>query len=69
MLNSSHIVLSVAWQDAGDTTRAIAMATALREQCPPELEDRLLVVWLALRVPDHQRRVQDRIVPGGQVVS
>ncbi|KAF3007712.1 hypothetical protein E8E13_009630 [Curvularia kusanoi] len=37
-LTSVHIVLSVAWQDAGDTTRAIAMATALREQCPPGLE-------------------------------
>lgn len=33
-----HIVLSVAWQDAGDTTRAIAMATALRRQCPSNVE-------------------------------
>ncbi|KAF1835105.1 glycosyl transferas-like protein [Decorospora gaudefroyi] len=32
---SIHIVLSVAWQDAGDTTRAIAMAIALRDMCPP----------------------------------
>jgi UDP:flavonoid glycosyltransferase YjiC (YdhE family) len=31
---SSHIVLSVAWQDAGDTTRAIAMAVALRDMRP-----------------------------------
>ncbi|KAH9876036.1 hypothetical protein J1614_003914 [Plenodomus biglobosus] len=31
-----HIVLSVAWQDAGDTTRAISMATALRDMCPAE---------------------------------
>jgi hypothetical protein len=37
MLNSCHIVFSVAWQDAGDTTQAIAMATALREQCPSSL--------------------------------
>lgn len=37
-LTSTHIVLSVAWQDAGDTTRAIAMADALRDQCPPDLE-------------------------------
>lgn len=36
--SSVYIVLSVAWQDAGDTTRAIKMATALREQCPPGLE-------------------------------
>lgn len=39
--NSVHIVLSVAWQDAGDTTRAIAMAVALRDQCPPGLELKL----------------------------
>ena len=37
-LTSIHIVLSVAWQDAGDTTRAIAMASALRDQCPPGFE-------------------------------
>jgi UDP:flavonoid glycosyltransferase YjiC (YdhE family) len=36
--NSVHIVLSVAWQDAGDTTRAIAMATALRDRSPPGLD-------------------------------
>lgn len=36
--NTIHIVLSVAWQDAGDTTRAIAMAVALRDQCPPGLD-------------------------------
>ncbi|KAL6706130.1 hypothetical protein ACN47E_006046 [Coniothyrium glycines] len=36
--SSVYIVLSVAWQDAGDTTRAIKMATALRDQCPPGLE-------------------------------
>jgi UDP:flavonoid glycosyltransferase YjiC (YdhE family) len=35
---SIYIVLSVAWQDAGDTTRAIAMAKALRDQYPPGLE-------------------------------
>jgi len=33
--NDFYIVLSVAWQDAGDTTRAIAMAIALRDLCPP----------------------------------
>ncbi|KAF2625505.1 glycosyltransferase family 1 protein [Macroventuria anomochaeta] len=38
MTASIHIVLSVAWQDAGDTTRAIAMATALRDQCPSALK-------------------------------
>ncbi|KAL1600226.1 hypothetical protein SLS59_005850 [Nothophoma quercina] len=37
-LSSVHIVLSVAWQDAGDTTRAIAMATALLAQCPQGLD-------------------------------
>ncbi|KAH8730318.1 glycosyl transferase-like protein [Phaeosphaeriaceae sp. PMI808] len=31
---SIYMVLSVAWQDAGDTTRAIAMAIALRDMCP-----------------------------------
>ncbi|KAI8934350.1 hypothetical protein NX059_009086 [Plenodomus lindquistii] len=36
--SSIHIVLSVAWQDAGDTTRAIAMAIALRDMCPPGLD-------------------------------
>lgn len=40
-VSSVHIVLSVAWQDAGDTTRAIAMATALRAQCPPGLDLRI----------------------------
>jgi UDP:flavonoid glycosyltransferase YjiC (YdhE family) len=35
---SIHIVLSVAWQDAGDTTRAIAMAIALRDMCPPDVD-------------------------------
>jgi UDP:flavonoid glycosyltransferase YjiC (YdhE family) len=35
--HSVHIVLSVAWQDAGDTTRAIAMAIALRDMCPPDI--------------------------------
>lgn len=38
MPSSIYVVLSVAWQDAGDTTRAIAMATALRDQCPPGLD-------------------------------
>ena len=38
MPNSIYVVLSVAWQNAGDTTRAIAMATALRNQCPPDLD-------------------------------
>src|SRR3569833_1423084 len=33
---STHDVVSVAFQDAGDTTRAIAMADALRRQCPPD---------------------------------
>ncbi|KAF2690589.1 glycosyltransferase family 1 protein [Lentithecium fluviatile CBS 122367] len=36
--NSLHMVLSVAWQDAGDTTRAIAMAVALRDLCPPTID-------------------------------
>jgi len=31
-------VLSVAWQDAGDTTRAIAMAIALRDMCPSDVD-------------------------------
>lgn len=35
---SLHMVLSVAWQDAGDTTRAIAMAIAFRDMCPPGLD-------------------------------
>ncbi|OAK95705.1 glycosyl transferas-like protein [Phaeosphaeriaceae sp. SRC1lsM3a] len=35
---SIHIVLSVAWQDAGDTTRAIAMAKALRDMCPAGID-------------------------------
>ncbi|CAI9632793.1 glycosyltransferase family 1 protein [Alternaria burnsii] len=37
-LRNVHIVLSVAWQDAGDTTRAIAMAVALRDMCPPDID-------------------------------
>lgn len=36
--SSVYIILSVAWQDAGDTTRAIAMAIALRDLCPPGLD-------------------------------
>ncbi|EAT87287.2 hypothetical protein SNOG_04896 [Parastagonospora nodorum SN15] len=35
---STHVVLSVAWQDAGDTTRAISMAIALRDMCPAGYE-------------------------------
>ncbi|KAF2464429.1 glycosyl transferas-like protein [Lindgomyces ingoldianus] len=31
---STHLVVSVAFQDAGDATRAIAIAVALRESCP-----------------------------------
>jgi UDP:flavonoid glycosyltransferase YjiC (YdhE family) len=31
-----HFVVSVAFQDAGDTTRAIAIATAFRDSCPPD---------------------------------
>lgn len=30
------MVVSVAFQDAGDTTRAIAMAVAFRDSCPPD---------------------------------
>lgn len=37
MSKSIHIVLSVAWQDAGDTTRAIAMAKALRDMRPSDI--------------------------------
>ncbi|KAF2018204.1 glycosyltransferase family 1 protein [Aaosphaeria arxii CBS 175.79] len=33
-----HMVVSVAFQDAGDTTRAIAMAIAFRDSCPPGLD-------------------------------
>ncbi|PSN64123.1 glycosyl transferas-like protein [Corynespora cassiicola Philippines] len=36
--SSIHVVVSVAFQDAGDTTRAIAMAVALRDLCPPGLD-------------------------------
>jgi UDP:flavonoid glycosyltransferase YjiC (YdhE family) len=36
-----HVVLSVAWQDAGDTTRAIAMAAALRDLCPSNVNLRI----------------------------
>jgi hypothetical protein len=35
---STHIVLGVAWQDADDTTRAIAMAIALQDMCPPDVD-------------------------------
>lgn len=35
---SIHVVVSVAFQDAGDTTRAIAMAVALRDLCPANLK-------------------------------
>lgn len=39
MVSSSlHVVVSVAFQDAGDTTRAIAMAAALRDLCPPIID-------------------------------
>jgi UDP:flavonoid glycosyltransferase YjiC (YdhE family) len=31
---STYLIVSAAFQDAGDTTRAIALATALREHCP-----------------------------------
>jgi UDP:flavonoid glycosyltransferase YjiC (YdhE family) len=32
--SSTHMVVSVAFQDAGDTTRAIAMASSFRDSCP-----------------------------------
>jgi UDP:flavonoid glycosyltransferase YjiC (YdhE family) len=32
--SSTYLIVSAAFQDAGDTTRAIALATALREYCP-----------------------------------
>ncbi|KAF2710583.1 glycosyltransferase family 1 protein [Pleomassaria siparia CBS 279.74] len=32
--SSTHVVVSVAFQDAGDTTRAVAIARALRDLCP-----------------------------------
>jgi UDP:flavonoid glycosyltransferase YjiC (YdhE family) len=35
---SLHVVVSVAFQDAGDTTRAIAMAAALRDLCPAHID-------------------------------
>ncbi|KAE9364112.1 glycosyltransferase family 1 protein [Stipitochalara longipes BDJ] len=34
MPSSTYVVVSAAFQDAGDTTRAIALATALQEYCP-----------------------------------
>lgn len=37
-LNRLHLVVSVAFQDAGDTTRAIAIATAFRNSSPPDLK-------------------------------
>lgn len=43
---SIHVVVSVAFQDAGDTTRAIAMASALRSQCPADRVD-LRVTFLS----------------------
>ncbi|KAF2728669.1 glycosyl transferas-like protein [Polyplosphaeria fusca] len=36
--NRTHMVVSVAFQDAGDTTRAIEMARAFRDSCPPDHE-------------------------------
>ncbi|ORY01728.1 glycosyl transferas-like protein [Clohesyomyces aquaticus] len=37
-LKSMHLVVSVAFQDAGDTTRAIAIAVAFRDSCSPDLD-------------------------------
>jgi len=34
MPTSTYLIVSAAFQDAGDTTRAIALAAALREHCP-----------------------------------
>jgi UDP:flavonoid glycosyltransferase YjiC (YdhE family) len=34
VMSSTYLVVSVAFQDAGDTTRAIAMAKAFRDSCP-----------------------------------
>ena len=44
---SIHVVVSVAFQDAGDTTRAIAMAASLRDLCPAELKEGLRITFLS----------------------
>src|ERR1700710_821235 len=34
LASSTYLIVSAAFQDAGDTTRAVALAMALREYCP-----------------------------------
>lgn len=61
--SSIYMVLSVAWQDAGDTTRAIAMATALRDMCPPGLEFKIDFLSCGSRLEHHITDAGFNIVP------
>jgi len=58
-----HVVLSVAWQDAGDTTRAIAMAAALRDLCPPDIDLKINFLSCGSRFEYQIRDAGFNIVP------
>ncbi|RYP51300.1 hypothetical protein DL769_010829 [Monosporascus sp. CRB-8-3] len=46
---SIYVVVSVAFQDAGDATRAIAIAAALRNLCPPGRDLKIIFLFYGSR--------------------
>lgn len=58
-----HVVVSVAFQDAGDTTRAIAMAAALRDLCPPNVDLKINFLSCGSRFEYQIRDAGFNIVP------
>ncbi|CZR57797.1 uncharacterized protein PAC_07686 [Phialocephala subalpina] len=59
----TYIIVSAAFQDAGDTTRAIALATALREHCPEGHELKIDFLSCGSRFEPIIRRAGFNIVP------
>lgn len=61
--SSLHVVVSVAFQDAGDTTRAISMAAALRDLCPPKIDLKINFLSCGSRFEYQIRDAGFNIVP------
>ncbi|KAF1960065.1 glycosyl transferas-like protein [Byssothecium circinans] len=58
-----HVVVSVAFQDAGDTTRAIAMTAALRDLCPSHVNLKINFLSCGSRFEYQIRDAGFNIVP------
>lgn len=61
--SSLHVVVSAAFQDAGDRTRAIAMAVALRDLCPPNIDLKINFLSCGSRFEYQIRDAGFKIVP------